>query len=164
MHYDQIIFFFFPPSSRDSRYNSLLVTLIFLVIVTAFVLAFVALNAQEMYMPEYSVSDDEAIKIEEDGYEYESSASMNTSEDYPPLEALDKQKVEAYLGSHINEYVKTSPSVLGGSFYITSIEWYTNNSALVAYEDGHITVKARVTATVDGDDIRFVVFNEFQVK
>jgi len=140
-------------------------TLVLLGIVAVAVLAFALMNAREMYMSENAIPDGKIIaeEAEENESESASESSISSSEDYPPLEAQDKQRVEAYLGSHINEYAITPTSVLDGSFYVTSIEWYTENAVVMTYSDGNKTIKARATATVNGNDVRIVNFNEFQV-
>ena len=92
------------------------------------------------------------------------SVSSVDEDAYPPLSDLDKQKAEAYLGSNIDAFVTVAPSVLGGKFYTTNIEWYTDNTALVSYEDGHISGRARATFAVDGDTVDVVQFTELSAE
>ena len=88
------------------------------------------------------------------------SSSSFDEEAYFPLSDAEKQQVESHIGSKIGSYV-TSPGVLGGKFYVTNIEWYTGNTAIVEYEDGHIKAKARATATIRNGDVVIVQFIEF---
>lgn len=94
----------------------------------------------------------------------QSSSSSIDEHAYPPLSDLEKQKAEAYLGSNIDAFVTVAPSVLGGRFYTTGIEWYTDNTALVSYEDGHIQGRARVTMSVSGDNVDVVQFTELSAE
>lgn len=79
---------------------------------------------------------------------------------YEPLTDAEKQLVEAHIGSNITTYAAV-PGVLGGTFYVTHIDWYTANTAIVEYEDGHIQGKARATATMEDGKVKIVQFIEF---
>lgn len=79
---------------------------------------------------------------------------------YMPLSDVEKQMVESHLGTNIATYAAV-PGVLGGTFYMTRIDWYTDNTAIVEYEDGHIQGKARATATMEGGKVKIVQFIEF---
>ncbi len=94
-----------------------------------------------------------------------SASSLSSSQkSYPDLSALDKQKVEAYVGANINSLVKVDPSVLDGSFYVEQFDWYTDNSAVVTFSDGNKTVRARLTAVVNGNTVEITEYNEFSIE
>ena len=88
------------------------------------------------------------------------SSSSVSSAQYPPLSDSEKEEAEAYLENNIDALVTVTPSVLGGTYQTTEIEWYTDNTAIVLYEDGHIQGRARATITVDGDTVTVVQFTE----
>lgn len=52
------------------------------------------------------------------------------------LGADEREQVEAYVRSHLDELSPVEP-VLGGSFYATSVSWLDNGVVRVEYEDGH---------------------------
>ena len=91
-------------------------------------------------------------------------SSSSSQSAYPSLSLLEKQKVESYIGANIDRLARTPPSTLNGSFSVTEIEWYTENAAIVIYEDGQTVVRARATATVSGDRVQVVEFTEFSVE
>lgn len=49
----------------------------------------------------------------------------------------ERAEAETYIRSHISQLSPES-SVLGGTFYVTDIQWNEDDSATVRYEDGHI--------------------------
>ena len=56
--------------------------------------------------------------------------------------AIDPQRAataEAYIRAHISE-LSTEPAQLGGTFYVTDIEWVDGETARVSYEDGHVAL------------------------
>ncbi|MCX6795693.1 MAG: Kazal-type serine protease inhibitor domain-containing protein [Candidatus Falkowbacteria bacterium] len=55
----------------------------------------------------------------------------------------ERDLFENYLRKNINLISKEKP-VLGGKFYITEIKWLPNRAAIIAYEDGHIALKAKL--------------------
>lgn len=85
----------------------------------------------------------------------------------PDSGASDNGEVAGWqnaVGDHIRSNIsELSPEkeVLGGSFYITNIEFLDSSSALVGYEDGHkaYTAKADFTITPDKE----VTINSFEV-
>lgn len=54
----------------------------------------------------------------------------------------------SYIEENINE-VSIEPAVLGGTFYVTNIEFLEDNIALVDYEDGHIALQAIISFILD---------------
>lgn len=93
-----------------------------------------------------------------------SQATSSSQASYPSLSQQEKQKVESYIGENIDRLAVTPPSTLNGSFSVTEIEWYTENAAIVTFEDGQTIIKARATATVSGNNVRIVEFAEFSVE
>jgi len=55
-----------------------------------------------------------------------------------------KAEAETYIRSHITE-LSPEPAVLGGTFFVTDIQWEGEDTALVSYEDGHIALRGRTT-------------------
>ncbi|HNZ83967.1 MAG TPA: hypothetical protein PLA41_02695 [Candidatus Pacearchaeota archaeon] len=64
----------------------------------------------------------------------------NTNQDQLNQEEK-KLLINEYLENHISE-ISPQKEVLGGKFYITSLEINPEDKATVEYEDGHIVVKA----------------------
>ena len=69
----------------------------------------------------------------------------NQSKDYTDQEQLSQEEkkflLNEYLKNHISE-ISPQKEVLGGKFYITSLEISQEDKATVEYEDGHIVIKA----------------------
>jgi hypothetical protein len=57
-----------------------------------------------------------------------------------------RKDAEAYIRTHITE-LSPQPAVLGGTFYVTDIQWESPRIAVVSYEDGHIVLKGRTVVT-----------------
>ena len=53
----------------------------------------------------------------------------------------DRVVFENYLMENISQ-ISPKKEVLGGKFYVTTIDWLDDSSGTVAYEDGHIALKA----------------------
>lgn len=77
------------------------------------------------------------------------------SEDSRSEEIQDEQAKQIDKRAEAERYIKENISdlspegeVLGGSFYVTNIDFTGDNSALVSYEDGHIALEAEVTFNV----------------
>lgn len=56
---------------------------------------------------------------------------------------VDKVFFEEFLKANISD-ISPEKEVLGGKFYLTSIEWVNDRTAIIEYEDGHIALKAEV--------------------
>lgn len=66
-----------------------------------------------------------------------------------------QEQKQTMVTVYINENISTlspSPEVLGGTFYITNIEFTGNNSGTVEYEDGHIALVADFEFTVSENE------------
>lgn len=72
-------------------------------------------------------------------------------------EATTKAQAEAYIRVHVSELSPT-PAVLGGTFYVTDIEWIDEDTAIVSYEDGHIALQGRTDIVRSGDETRVTTF------
>jgi len=53
----------------------------------------------------------------------------------------DRVVFEGYLMNNIS-MISPEKEVLGGKFYVTTIDWLDNRSGTISYEDGHIALKA----------------------
>ena len=73
------------------------------------------------------------------------SSDTNTKQPIPSQ--VTNQTIEEYVSAHISE-LSPEKEVLGGKFYITSIETHTGTGT-VHYEDGHIALVADFTYIVD---------------
>lgn len=70
---------------------------------------------------------------------------------------------EAYIRANVSDLSPT-PAVLGGTFYVTDIEWEDDDTAIVSYEDGHIALQGRTDIVVSGDEVttkEFVIVEDF---
>ncbi len=67
--------------------------------------------------------------------------------------------VTNYINDNISE-LSPEPEVLGGTFYVTNLNFIDENSVIVDYEDGHIDLKARVIYSIIDKE---VVINSFQL-
>lgn len=57
---------------------------------------------------------------------------------------LEEQEIISnYLEENISE-LSPEKEVLGGKFYITSIDFLSNQKLIIEYEDGHIALKAEI--------------------
>ncbi len=83
---------------------------------------------------------------------YERSTREQAELDTPPVpevpaevipEQTSTESIEEYVRNNIST-LSTEPEVLGGTFYVTSIE-ATNGSGVVSYEDGHNAYTADFT-------------------
>lgn len=75
------------------------------------------------------------------------SLGNNQSELEKPREIAyteaDKLEFENFINENINA-LSPEPAVLGGSFYVTNIDWTYPNIALINYEDGHVAYHAEI--------------------
>lgn len=63
-----------------------------------------------------------------------------------------RTEAEAYIRENVTELSPT-PAVLGGTFFVTDVEWEDDDTAVVSYEDGHIALRGRTTIVRDGDSV-----------
>lgn len=71
--------------------------------------------------------------------------------------ANNQTAAEAYIRANVSDLSPT-PAVLGGTFYVTDIEWQDDDTAIVSYEDGHIALKGRTDIVVSGDAVTTSAF------
>jgi len=67
-------------------------------------------------------------------------------------EVLSQEQQEKLLSNYMVEnisIVSPEPEVLGGTFYVTNIEFTSTNSGVVEYEDGHIALIADFEYFID---------------
>ncbi|MDD3897009.1 MAG: DUF333 domain-containing protein [Candidatus Peribacteraceae bacterium] len=82
----------------------------------------------------------------------------------PPENSTVQQQVsvqkaaEAYIRSHISQ-LSPEPAVLGGTFYVTEIEWQNDSTAVVSYEDGHIALRGRARIRANGAEVTVESFS-----
>jgi len=96
----------------------------------------------------------------------ERQESYITEEDVLEPEAMDDilpeeiftednySEVKLYLEKNIIEYAPESP-VLGGTWYVTNVQ-FSENYALVDYEDGHIARKALIDFQINEDAVEII--------
>lgn len=76
------------------------------------------------------------------------------------LTSEEQQTVLKYLEENISD-ISTEKEVLGGKFYITSLDFLDGNNAILEYEDGHIALKAEINFQyVDENNI---TINKFEI-
>ncbi len=74
-----------------------------------------------------------------------------------------RAEAEAYIRENVTE-LSPAPAVLGGTFYVTDIEWENDTTAIVSYEDGHIALQGRTTIERDGNEVtasEFVIVENY---
>lgn len=65
---------------------------------------------------------------------------------------LTQEQEQALVSAYINENISIlspEPAVLGGTFYVTNIEFTNGNRGTVEYEDGHIALIADFEYFID---------------
>lgn len=73
---------------------------------------------------------------------------------------VNKQEaMEEFLQKNIS-VLSPVDAVLGGTFYVTDIEWLDDTTALVQYEDGHIAESIRVKLRMENGKVRVVSVDE----
>lgn len=76
------------------------------------------------------------------------------------LTSEEQQTVLKYLEENISD-ISTEKEVLGGKFYITSLDFLDGNNAILEYEDGHIALKAEINFQyIDENNI---TINKFEI-
>ncbi len=83
--------------------------------------------------------------------------SMETEK--PEVESKQEEIVKQYIEENISE-LSPKEAVLGGTFYVTNIDFIDHNLAIVEYEDGHIALEAQVVYSVVNN---MVNINSFQI-
>ncbi len=73
----------------------------------------------------------------------------------------DQDLVSGYILENISELSPTE-AVLGGTFYVTNLNFIDNNSAIVEYEDGHIALKAQATYSIINNQVLINSFTLIQ--
>lgn len=76
------------------------------------------------------------------------------------LSEEEQQTVFNYLQNNISE-ISPEKEVLGGNFYITSIDFLNGQEAIIEYEDGHIAFKANVQFQYINQDN--ITINNFEI-
>jgi len=71
----------------------------------------------------------------------------------------DEDLVYSYIEDNISE-LSPEDAVLGGTFYVTNINFVDNNLAIVEYEDGHIAFSAKATFSVNDNEVEI---NSFEI-
>ncbi len=92
--------------------------------------------------------------------------NLSTStETFIDEEKIAKQNlVVKYLENNISE-LSPEKEVLGGKFYLTSIDFVSDNQAVATYEDGHIALTANIIFSVKQNDSQEneVVIENFEI-
>lgn len=76
--------------------------------------------------------------------------------------STDQQNFESFLMENIS-IISPEKEVLGGTFYITNIEWLNFNEGIVDYEDGHIALKAAFGLTYSDETRVMPEFSYFNL-
>jgi len=92
------------------------------------------------------------------------SACTSKKVDQNDLQISEETKVLVtnYLKSNIFE-LSPEKAVLGGSFYVTKIDFEYPDLVLIEYEDGHIALKAKANFKIENENpkiINFQLINE----
>jgi hypothetical protein len=80
-------------------------------------------------------------------------------------EMMIKQNlVVEYLEDNISN-LSPEKEVLGGKFYLTSVDFLNDSEAIVSYEDGHIALTAKTTFSLKQNDSQEmeVVIDKFEI-
>lgn len=90
----------------------------------------------------------------------ENNIENNYEDSQENLTKIEKQEtVTDYLRANISD-LSPEEEVLGGTFYITSVDFLDDNNLIVEYEDGHIALIAEVEYEyLDSDNIIINSFN-----
>lgn len=75
-------------------------------------------------------------------------------------EVSHEDVVREYIQENISE-LSPEPEVLGGTFYVTNIDFIEEDLILVEYEDGHIALEANAKYSIINDE---VVIDYFRLK
>jgi len=130
-------------SLKGKKINTWLLILIFVLIVALLIFLMISLKLEK----NANLENQEPIVNQEDFLENQDQ-----------LETIFNR--EAYLRENISK-LSAEPEVLGGSFYITSIQWPEKDQALIEYEDGHIALEANVYFAADSLDLlSFEIINQ----
>lgn len=78
---------------------------------------------------------------------------------YSPSQSEIENLVEQYIRENISA-LSPEPEVLGGTFYVTDLEFLDEQSVKVGYEDGHIALEALANYFLDNG---LVMINSFEV-
>ncbi|GEM_PF-3139147 len=71
----------------------------------------------------------------------------------------DEDLVYSYIEDNISE-LSPEEATLGGSFYVTSIDFVEDDIAIVDYEDGHVAFSAKATFSVNDNEVEI---NSFEI-
>lgn len=117
----------------------------FLVLILVFVLVIVLM----FFLKNYKI--EKIIPIENNQNIIEEVANKNLS-----LE--DQEKISDFIKENISA-LSPEKEVLGGKFYITNIEFISNNLCKVEYEDGHIALSGNLEFVFSEDkEIKVIEF------
>jgi predicted PurR-regulated permease PerM len=97
---------------------------------------------------------------EEQNKELINNTNEITNTEKNELSEEEQQTVFNYLQNNISE-ISPEKEVLGGSFYITSIDFLNGQEAIIEYEDGHIAFKANVQFQYINQDN--ITINNFEI-
>ncbi len=124
-------------TKKDKR----IIWLIALIMILIIALAMIIESKQKNKNFALSNMQEEAIIIEEN------------------LSIEDQENIILYLEENLSE-LSPEKEVLGGTFYITSIDFLDNNNLILEYEDGHIALKAELEFQyIDKENIVIIKFD-----
>lgn len=112
----------------------------------------------------YALKNREDKQIPPNTIDVSLDKNQNDEQINDEVSADTQSLVEAYIRENISK-LSPEPAVLGGTFYVTSIQFTTPNSAIVEYEDGHIALRAQVDFSVSEENTveiqNFIPLNEY---
>jgi hypothetical protein len=124
--------------------------LIFSILVLVSIILFFFLQNQKQQNTSIGESDSSIIENEVE------------IEDTNKLTIEEQEIISEYLKENISE-LSPEKEVLGGKFYITSIDFLSDQKLIAEYEDGHIALKAEIDFEyLDSENIiieNFKIFN-----
>ncbi len=108
------------------------------------------------------IASNSSSPISEDGVLPEENGEESSTENGEEnLTKIEKQEyVLEYLSENISD-LSPEKEVLGGTFYITSIDFIDDNKLIIDYEDGHIALTAEVE--YEYLDSNNIVINNFNI-
>jgi len=128
-------------------------SLILLIIIAIIVLALAIFSVKFL-----SPKERENVKTKEIDFGIMDETNLNE-------ELISKQNlVVEYLENNISE-LSPEKEVLGGKFYLTSVDFLNDSEAIVSYEDGHIALNAKIIFSLKQNDSlqKEVVIEKFEI-
>ncbi len=127
--------------------KTFLVSLVVILLIVVGVYAFTSQNDNETILP----GDENNLA---DEFDNEDDLQNRENVDVSPEE---QGAVNTYLENNISD-LSPEEAVLGGTFYITTVNFPAENVAIVNYDDGHIALIARADYSYDNEQVEINSF------